>query len=298
MSDPFTDVERRRATGAVDPFAIARAAAQDIEGRCGGGPHHVAVVLGSGWSAASEHLGHLDHEILMHDLPGFAATTVPGHDATVRSSWLGDVRVLTFLGRVHLYEGNTPAAVVHPVRAAVMTGCDIVILTNAAGAIDPSMAVGDGVLISDHLNLTGVSALTGPQPPEPFGSRFVDLSDLYSERLRAIARELEPVLRDGVYAALHGPNYETPAEIRMLRTMGADLVGMSTALEAMAARHLEAEVLGLSLVTNLAAGVGDARLDHEEVLEAGDVAADRLGRLLAGVIERAVDRGRPPADDQ
>lgn len=288
MSDTYPDIERRRATGAADPFAIAKAAASVLEARCGGGPHDVAVVLGSGWTGASDHLGKLEREILLSDLPGFSATTVPGHSGSVRSSWLGQIRVLTFLGRVHLYEGNAPSAVVHPIRAAVMSGCDTVVLTNAAGALDPAAEIGDGVLISDHLNLTGVSALTGPEPPAPFGSRFVDLSETYSQRLRAIARDVEPSLREGVYAALHGPNYETPAEIRMLRTLGADLVGMSTALEAMAARHLEAEVLGLSLVTNLAAGVGDAPLDHREVLDAGEIAADRLGQMLATVIERAV----------
>ena len=302
MSDPFPDVERRRPSAGTEPFGLARAAAQDLEARCGGGPHHVAVVLGSGWIGASDHFGELDHEILLRDLPGFTASSVPGHGASVRSSWLGDVRILTFLGRVHLYEGNAPSAVVHPVRTAVMAGCGLVVLTNAAGSLNPSLQVGDGVLLSDHLNLTGVSALTGPEPPEPFGSRFVDLSDAYSPRLRSLAREIEPDLHEGVYAALHGPNYETPAEIRMLRTMGADLVGMSTALEAMAARHLEAEVLGLSLVTNQAAGVGDAPLDHLEVLEAGEAAADRLGRLLAAVIERgargASDPGRTGALDQ
>jgi purine-nucleoside phosphorylase len=291
MSDAFPDIERRQAHAITDPFALALAAASDLEGRCGGGPHQVAVVLGSGWRAAADHLGHVDHEILLADLPGFATSTVPGHGASVRSSWVGGVRVLTFLGRVHLYEGNSPSAVVHPIRTAVMAGCDIVVLTNAAGALDPAVSVGDGMVISDHLNLTGVSALSGPEPPSPFGSRFVDLSDAYSKRLRDIARRLEPSLTEGVYAALHGPNYETPAEIRMLRLLGADLVGMSTALEAMAARHLEAEVLGLSLVTNLAAGVGDARLDHREVLHAGEIASDRLGALLAGVIEEAVTGG-------
>jgi purine-nucleoside phosphorylase len=295
MTDPFPG-DSVRTSEVTEPFGLARAAAKDLEARCGGGPHHVAIVLGSGWIGAVDHFGPVDHEILLRDLPGFAASSVPGHGASVRSSWLGDVRILTFLGRVHLYEGNAPSAVVLPVRAAVMAGCDTVILTNAAGALDPTYAVGDGVLISDHLNLTGVSALTGSQPPEPFGSRFVDLSDAYSPRLRAIARDVEPTLHEGVYAALHGPNYETPAEIRMLRTMGADLVGMSTALETMAARHLEAEVLGLSLVTNQAAGVGDAPLDHREVLEAGEAAADRLGRLLATVIERGARGAADPAD--
>lgn len=286
MSDTFPDVERRRGGTAADPFGMARQAAADIEYRTGGGPHQVAVILGSGWGEAVNHLGDLEREVVMSDLPGFSASTVPGHGGTVRSSRIGARRVLTFQGRVHLYEGHPVPAVVHGVRTAVMAGCEVVVLTNAAGAIDPELTVGQGVLIADHLNLTGRSALTGSPPPEPFGSRFVDLGDLYSSRLRDVARAVDPSLVEGVYAALHGPNYETPAEIRMLRTMGADLVGMSTALEAMAARHLEAEVLGISLVTNMAAGVTDAPLDHAEVLEAGAAAGDRMGRLIRGVIER------------
>jgi purine-nucleoside phosphorylase len=291
MSDSFPDVERRHSSASVEPFAMALAAAKDLELRCGGGPHHAAVVLGSGWGDAVGHLGHADHEVMLSDLPGFKTTTVPGHGGTVRSSWLGECRVLTFQGRVHLYEGNPPHAVVHAVRTAVMSGCDIVVLTNAAGSLNPALRVGDGVLIADHINLTGASALTGPQPPDPFGSRFVDLTDAYSPRLRQIARDVRPDLAEGVYAALHGPNYETPAEIRMLRTLGADLVGMSTALEAMAARHLEAEVRGLSLVTNQAAGIGGSPLDHTEVLSEGAAAAGELGELLAEVIRRAY----PPA---
>lgn len=288
MTDSFPEVDRRHgsASASAEPFGLALAAAKDLELRCGGGPHHVAVVLGSGWGDAIAHLGELEHEVMLSDLPGFAASSVPGHGGTVRSSWIGDARVLTFQGRVHLYEGNPPHAVVHAVRTAVMAGCDIVVLTNAAGSISPALAVGDGVLISDHINLTGVSALAGAQPPAPFGSRFVDLTDAYSPRLREIARQVQPDLAEGVYAALHGPNYETPAEIGMLRTLGADLVGMSTALEAMAARHLEAEVIGLSLVTNQAAVVGGAPLDHTEVLAEGAAAADRLGGLVAEVIRR------------
>ncbi|WP_229022837.1 purine-nucleoside phosphorylase [Actinomarinicola tropica] len=285
MSDIYPNVERRRPTQ-PEPFGMAQEAAGEIERRTGGGPHQVAVILGSGWGEAVRHLGDLDTEIMLVDLPGFATSTVPGHGGSVRSSWIGNRRVLTFQGRVHLYEGNPPHTVVHAVRSAVMAGCDVVVLTNAAGSLNPDFQVGDGVLISDHINLTGQSALWGPPPPEPFGSRFVDLTDLYAGRLRAIAREVAPGIGEGVYAALHGPNYETPAEIRMLRTLGADLVGMSTALEAMAARHLGAEVFGLSLVTNLAAGVGESKLDHTEVLETGASAGGRMGEIIRGVIER------------
>jgi purine-nucleoside phosphorylase len=149
------------------------------------------------------------------------------------------------------------------------------------------MHVGQPVLISDHLNLTGRSPLTGPAAPEALGlQRFVDLTDAYSPRLRALVRDVDPSLEQGVYAGLPGPHYETPAEIRMLQTLGADLVGMSTVHEVIAARHVGAEVLGLSLVTNLAAGLGEGNLDHAEVLEAGKAAAEKMGDLLAQVVAR------------
>src|SRR5208282_1756857 len=187
----------------------------------------------------------------------------------------------------HLYEGLPPAIVVHGVRTAVSAGARVVVLTNAAGGIRSGLTVGEPVLISDHLNLTGKSPLTGPAPS--VGQRFVDLTDLYSARLRALARAADPALAEGVYAALPGPHYETPAEIRMLRALGADLVGMSTALEAIAARHLGAEVLAISLVTNLAAGLAPPggtpqELDHAEVTATGQAAAARMGALLAGIV--------------
>ena len=285
MSDTYPNVERRRPQHA-EPFGMAQQASSEISYKTGGGPHSVAVVLGSGWGAAVRHLGEAEHEIMLADLPGFVSSTVEGHGGSLRSSWIGEQRVLTFQGRVHLYEGNPPHAVVHAVRAAVMSGCKVVILTNAAGSLNADLVVGQGVLISDHLNLTGQSALWGPHPPDPYGSRFVDLTDAYSPRLRGLAREVAPEIPEGVYAAMHGPNYETPAEINMLRTLGADLVGMSTALETMAARHLGAEVLGLSLVTNQAAGVGESKLDHAEVLDAGAAAADDLGRFIGEVIQK------------
>jgi purine-nucleoside phosphorylase len=160
------------------------------------------------------------------------------------------------------------------------------VLTNAAGGIRAGYQVGQPVLIRDHLNLTARSPLSGASPPAGYPPRFVDLTDLYSARLRGLAREADPSLAEGVYAALPGPHYETPAEIGMLRTLGADLVGMSTALEAIAARHLGAEVLGVSLVTNLAAGLGEGALDHAEVVEAGRLAATRMGTLLATLLPR------------
>jgi purine-nucleoside phosphorylase len=169
---------------------------------------------------------------------------------------------------------------------AAATGCRAVILTNAAGSLREEWAPGTAVLLSDHLNLTGVSPLAGPEPPAPFGPRFTDLTEAYSPRLRALAKELEPALEEGVYAGLNGPHYETPAEIRMLRTLGADLVGMSTVLECIAARNAGLEVLGLSLVTNLAAGLSAAPLDHTEVLAAGSTAGDKLGSLLGQLVRQ------------
>ncbi|MDZ7679042.1 MAG: purine-nucleoside phosphorylase [Acidimicrobiales bacterium] len=269
-----------------DPFRVAEGAALEIQSRAGGGSHDVAVVLGSGWAEASIGLGEVDNQMLTSEIAGFAASTVEGHRGTIHSMWVGSRRVLLFLGRVHLYEGHDPTTVVHAVRSAIMAGCGTVILTNAAGSINPDNGVGSGVLISDHINLTGRSPLTGELPPEPYASRFVDLTDLYTPRLRELARQVDPSLAEGVYAALGGPHFETPAEIRMLRTLGADLAGMSTALEAIAARHLGADVLGLSLVTNLAAGVSGEPLDHQEVLDAGKEAGPRMISVIRQLIER------------
>jgi purine-nucleoside phosphorylase len=168
----------------------------------------------------------------------------------------------------------------------VIAGAGVVVLTNAAGAINPALNPGEVVLVRDHINLTGASPLTGAEPPAGYRSRFVDLTDLYTSHLRQVATSVDPSLAEGVYAALRGPHYETPAEVAMLRSTGADLVGMSTALEAIAARHLGASVLGLSLVTNLAAGVSPEPLDHAEVLAAGTAAVPRLGRLLATLVPR------------
>ena len=195
--------------------------------------------------------------------------------------------MLVLLGRSHLYEGLGVDAVVHGVRTAVATGVSVVILTNAAGGVDPALAVGRPVLIADHLNLTGHNPLVGPTPP--VGPRFLDLSACWSPRLRAVARAVEPTLPEAVYAAFLGPSYETPAEVRMARALGADLVGMSTVVEAIAAHQLGAEVLGLSLVTNPAAGVVAAPIDHTDVLAQGRAAADDLGRLLAAIVARCLD---------
>jgi len=274
-------VPRPAVTG--DPYAAAKASAARLAELTGQPGHDAAVVLGSGWAQAADALGP-GPEVALADLGGFPPPTVPGHVPVVRSVRAGRLRVLVFLGRTHLYEGHPVATVVHGVRTAVAAGCRVIVLTNAAGGIRAGYRPGQPVLISDHLNLTGRSPLTGPPPPDGYPSRFTDLTDLYSRRLRALARGADPALAEGVYAALPGPHYETPAEIRMLRALGADLVGMSTALEAIAARHLGAEVLAISLVTNLAAGLAPAGLDHAEVTATGQAAAARMGALLAGIL--------------
>ncbi len=261
----------------ADPAAAsAEAAAAALAQATGVAAHDVAVVLGSGWRPAADVIGAPDREVPMADLPGFVAPAVAGHGGTVRSVAVGDRRVLVLLGRTHLYEGHGVDAVAHGVRTAAAAGCRTVVLTNAAGGVREGMAVGDPVVVADHLNLTGRSPLRGP--------RFTDLTELYSPRLRTLAGRIDPTLTEGVYAGLPGPHFETPAEIRMLRGLGADLVGMSTVLEAIAARAEGVEVFGLSLVTNLAAGMSGAPLDHHEVLAAGAAAAERMGGLLRELV--------------
>jgi purine-nucleoside phosphorylase len=261
-----------------DPDELARRASEAIAQRTGVPRHDVAVVLGSGWSPAAAALGAPTAVVPQAELPGFAPPSAAGHTGELLSLPIGDHRVLVLVGRLHAYEGHDLQHVVHPVRAACAAGARIVVLTNAAGGLRPDMTVGQPVLISDHLNLTARSPLVGP--------RFVDLTDAYSPRLRRLARDVDPELAEGVYAGLPGPHYETPAEIRMLRTLGAELVGMSTVHETIAARAAGAEVLGVSMVTNLAAGMTGEPLSHAEVLAAGAASASRMGALLADVIGR------------
>jgi purine-nucleoside phosphorylase len=261
-----------------DPAGLARQAAQVIAERTGIGKHDVAVVLGSGWSPAIAALGSPTAVVPQAELPGFTPPRAAGHAGELLSVPIGQHRVLVLAGRIHPYEGYDLLHVVHPVRAACAAGARIVVLTNAAGGLRPDMQVGQPVLISDHLNLTARSPLVGAQ--------FVDLTDAYAPRLRQLARASDPGLTEGVYAGLPGPHYETPAEIRMLRVLGADLVGMSTVHETIAARAAGAEVLGISLVTNLAAGMTGEPLSHAEVLAAGAASAARMGSLLSDVISR------------
>lgn len=269
-----------------DQFAQAELAAGQLRDATGRSGFDVAIVLGSGWGPAVEALGPPAAMVAMTELTGFPAPTVVGHAGTITVVDIDGRSVLVLAGRSHLYEGHPASTVVHGVRTAVLSGCAVVVLTNAAGSLRPDWPVGGPVLLADHLNLTGHSPLVGPAPPANLPARFTDLSTAYSPRLRAIIRDLDPTLPEGVYAALLGGAYETPAEIRMLRTMGADLVGMSTVLETIAAVHLRAEVLGLSLVTNLAAGLSATPLDHTEVLAAGSGAAGGIGRLLRSFVER------------
>lgn len=244
--------------------------------RTGVDRHDVALVLGSGWLPAVDALGDTETELATTDLPGFAPPAVEGHAGRLRSVRSGDKRLLVFLGRTHLYEGLGTRAVCHGVRTAAAAGCGTVVLTNGCGGLDESWSPGTPVLIRDHINLTATSPIEG--------AHFVDLTDLYSARLRELCRRVDPGLDDGVYVQLPGPHYETPAEIAMVRAIGGTLVGMSTALEAIAAREAGMEILGLSLVTNLAAGITGEPLHHAEVLEAGRRSAARMGRLLADVV--------------
>lgn len=207
-----------------------------------------------------------------------------GHDGRILSLVVGGQHVALISGRVHLYEGCTASQVVHSVRTIITAGASTVVLTNASGGVDTDREPGTVVLIRDHLNLTGTSPLEGVTPSDSRRSPFVDVSDLYSARLRAIAHTVDPDLSEGVYAGVRGPHYETPAEISMIRILGASLVGMSTVLEAIAARHLGAEVLGLGLVSNYAAGVTERPLDHRDVLAVGENAAISLGTLLARLV--------------
>lgn len=263
----------------TDPFEVARAAADHLASATGVSRHDLLLVLGSGWGGAADLVGETVAEVETGHIPGFTAPVVAGHSATTRSLRLPDGRHALVLGsRTHLYEGRGVRRVVHGIRTAAAAGVRTVVLTNGCGGLRPAWSPGTPVLISDHINLTGASPLEG--------ATFVDLTDLYSQRLRAIAREVDPSLDEGVYVQFRGPQYETPAEVRMAGILGGDLVGMSTTLEAIAARQAGLEVLGLSLVTNLAAGISATPLSHEEVIEAGKAAGPRISSLLAEITRR------------
>jgi purine-nucleoside phosphorylase len=248
----------------------------------------VAVVLGSGLGAFAE---TLDTPITIpyRDIPGWPQSTAIGHAGKLVIGMIGDVAVAALAGRAHLYEGYTAQQAVYGIRALAKLGVQSMVLTNAAGGVNPSYGPGQLVLISDHINLLGQNPLTGPND-DSLGPRFPDMSEAYSKRYRELAREVGDAmgvaLSEGVYAALPGPSYETPAEIRYLRAIGADLVGMSTALEAIAANHMGVKVLGISCVTNFAAGVIDQKLDHKEVLEVGERVKGTMVELLRRIVPR------------
>jgi purine-nucleoside phosphorylase len=268
----------------ANPYELAERASEELRAQSGVDRYDIVIVLGSGWREGASALGPSTSEIDTSSLSGFVAPTVAGHSGQILSLNIEGRHVALVSGRVHLYEGHTASQVCHGVRTVIAAGASKVILTNACGGIDPTKGPGTVVVIRDHLNLTSTSPLEGIAPPQGYGSRFVDLTDLYSARLREVVRRTAPELSEGVYAGFRGPHYETPAEITMARTLGASLVGMSTVLEAIAARHLGAEVLGLSLVSNFAAGVSPGPLNHLEVLEAGQNAAGSLGTLLGRLV--------------
>ncbi|MBD8219139.1 purine-nucleoside phosphorylase [Microbacterium sp. CFBP 13617] len=262
---------------AVDPFEVAAAAAADIARLSGVEHHDIAVTLGSGWGRAAELIGEETASFPATEVVGFSKPALEGHVGTLRSVRTpGGKNVLVIGARTHYYEGHGVRRVVHSVRTAAATGATTMILTNGAGGIRETWTPGQPVLISDHINLTADSPLEG--------ATFIDLTDLYSARLRAIAREIDPTLDEGVYTQFRGPHYETPAEVQMAKTIGGHIVGMSTALEAIAARQAGMEILGFSLITNLAAGIQQTPLSHAEVLEAGREAEPVISALLARVI--------------
>lgn len=258
-------------------MGLAQEAAEAISDASGIEQHDVALTLGSGWAKAADLLGETVAEIPATDLPGFHTSVVPGHTGTIRSIRLVNGSHALVLGaRTHFYENKGVRAVVHSVRTAAACGCKVMVLTNGAGGIRQSWKPGTPVLISDHINLTASSPLEGPT--------FVDLTDLYSKRLRDLARSISPSLDEGVYVQFRGPHYETPAEVQMAKAMGGHIVGMSTALEAIAAREAGMEVLGLSLITNLAAGISPNPLSHQEVLDSGKAAEPVISALLAQIV--------------
>jgi purine-nucleoside phosphorylase len=267
-----------------------QAAAALIAERTGRESHGAALVLGSGLSDFAATLpGAI--EIPYSDLPGFPVPRVAGHGGSLFSAEVGDGAALVFAGRVHYYEGWPLDKVVAGVRTAVMAGAGTVVLTNAAGGVNPAFLPGDLVLISDHLNLTAANPLMGTND-DRLGTRFPDLTDLYSSDLRALTKgvgdECGVELQEGVYAWLTGPSYESPAEIQMVSRMGGDLVGMSTVPEAIAVRHMGAKVMGISLCTNLAAGISATPLSHDEVKEVAGLAHDKFTRLLHELLPRLV----------
>jgi len=262
---------------AADPFAIAQQAADDIARLTGIEHHDIALTLGSGWGKSAELIGETVATIPAPEVTGFSAPALEGHVGTLRSVRTPRGRHVLVIGaRTHYYENHGVRRVAHSVRTAAATGAKTMVLTNGAGGIKPHWTPGQPVLISDHINLTSDSPLEG--------ATFIDLTDLYSMRLRDLARTIDPSLEEGVYCQFRGPQYETPAEVQMAKSFGGHIVGMSTALEAIAARQAGMEILGFSLITNMAAGIQTTPLSHAEVVEAGRQAEPVISALLARVV--------------
>jgi len=262
---------------ATSPFEVAQEAAAQLAEKSGISSHRIALTLGSGWAKAADLIGETVSEIPATEITGFSAPAVEGHVGTLRSVKLPDGSHALIIGaRTHYYEDHGVRRVVHSVRTAAAAGAKTMILTNGAGGIKDHWKPGTPVLISDHLNLTAMSPLEG--------ATFIDLTDLYSSRLRDLARSVKPELDEGVYVQFRGPHYETPAEVQMAKAMGGHIVGMSTALEAIAAREAGMEILGFSLITNLAAGISPEPLSHQEVIDAGKQAEPVISAMLADIV--------------
>ncbi len=267
-----------------DPYQLAKDAAHTLREASGIDRIDIAVTLGSGWSGAAELLGTELFNTPADSIPGFQKPSVKGHVGTLRIFEVpGGARVLVLGARTHYYEGRGVNATVHGVRTAAEYGAKTFVLTNGCGGLNEKWKPGSPVLIADHINFTGDSPITG--------AKFVDQTNIYTPRLREVAKKVDPSLAEGVYMQFRGPFYETPAEVQMARVLGASLVGMSTVLEAMAAREAGLDVLGFSLVTNLAAGISPTPLNHEEVVEAGRAAAPRLAKLLSDTIHTIAEEG-------
>jgi len=284
-------------------FEEVSEAAEWLRSRLGGLEPRVGIVLGSGLGAAAD---AVENPMLVGyaEIPHFPQSTVVGHSGRMVAGMLGGVPVLVMQGRVHYYEGYTPQQVTFPMRVLGALGVRAVVLTNASGGIAPGNHIGQLVALSDHINLMGFNPLVGPNEPRfaavpGAGLRFFDMTEAYSMRLRALAcaaaEEEGFALEEGVYLAVSGPSFETPAEIRAFRALGATLVGMSTVPETIVARHMGLEVLGISCVTNLAAGLGTTQLSHEEVFEAGRQVEHRLAQLLARLTPRIAAQYGPGA---
>ena len=263
-----------------DPTVLALEAATVIREHSGIEEYDIALVLGSGWGGAADLIGETVNEVPAWQVPGFHAPAVAGHGATMRTIKVAESgkTALVLGSRTHYYEGKGLRAVAHGVRTARALGCKTMVLTNGCGGLNPQWSPGQVVLIRDHINLTGRSPVEG--------ANFIDLTDLYSQKLRDLAHSVDASLPEGVYVQFPGPHYETPAEVQMAKIIGGDLAGMSTTLESIAAREAGMEVLGLSLMTNLAAGISATALSHEEVLEAGRDAGPRIAKLLADVVQK------------